>query len=867
MAYRQTCNCRISTTRSSSQLQGHQKVIQEEKVKKTAKLPKVTDFFRISETPLTLNSVLVNQELPTYSTSSNISLSSASASSEEKSVQNLEKMQLPEIKKNFVELTKLTDVFPISKTPLTSNYVLVSQEQPTCSTSSNISLSSESVSNEEKSVHKSEKIQLPETNESVVFHSQEMRIEQDPALWPTTFSDCMRQAYLNRGSGYFQNNDGKFEASIRKCQKQNRSLSVKLFESRQSNGESYVRKLLMYSKSNGSVYCFICKLFCTDQKKIFVTGFSDWKKAEEKVKSHENSLEHRKNLLTWKTHSTSSKIDEEITKSMDKEIEYWKNVFKRIVEVIKFIAERGLAFRGEDERLGSSHNGNYLGILELISKFDPFLYQHLENFGQKGKGRVSYISKTIYEEIIRCMGKQIYNTIITEIKEAKYYSIIVDSTPDLSHVDQLSVVFRYCLNGKVIERFLCFVPIHSHTGKSLANEILSLLRTNSVKIENCRGQSYDNASNMSGKYNGVQAEIKKMNKLARYVPCAAHSLNLVGESSVDECVEASNFFGFLKKLYAFFGASTHRWEILIKNIKKQNEENGEHRNVLVVKSLSATRWSCREQAVKSLVSNYDGIFNALKQLAENPLEKKDTKDDAFFLKKKMISLENAFMATFWNELLERFDTTSKYLQKPGLDVITGHKMLVSLLEFVCNLRGQFESLEKKAKAMSSILNTLYKDEYQRNVIKKLADGSTETTRQGQDKFRIESYLPMIDKITSELKKRSQAYKEVSDMFGFFGHLTTLSSNEITDKALNVIGLYSDDLDKNLVPELLQFSEYLKTLNGKNIISVPFLLDLLIEKDLLELILTFLSYLKQYKSSLIQYNTKYEKNANFLSDKT
>ncbi|XP_030757412.1 uncharacterized protein LOC115883224 [Sitophilus oryzae] len=340
---------------------------------------------------------------------------------------------------------------------------------------------------------------------------------------------------------------------------------------------------------------------------------------------------------------------------------------------------------------------------------------------------------------------------------------------------------------------------------------------------------------MSGKYKGVQAEIKKRNKLAHYVPCAAHSLNIVGESSVDECVEATSFFGYLQKLYAFFVASTHRWEILIENINKKNEEIGTHRAVLVVKSLSATRWSCREQAVKSLVSNYDGIFNALKQLAENPLEKKDTKDEAFSLKKKMIRLENAFMAIFWNQVLERFDATSKYLQKPGLDVITGHTMLVSLLQFVCDFRGQFESLEEKAKAMSSILNTSYQDGYQRRGIKKLADGSTEIPRQGSDKFRIESYLPMIDKIISELEKRNKAYKEVSDIFGFFSRLSILSSEEIITKARNLILQYSDDLEDNLVQELLQFSAFLKTLNLNNesSSSVPFLLNLLIERDLLE----------------------------------
>jgi len=43
-----------------------------------------------------------------------------------------------------------------------------------------------------------------------------------------------------------------------------------------------------------------------------------------------------------------------------------------------------------------------------------------------------------------------------------------------------------------------------------------------------RGPGYDNGSNMAGIYNGVQALILKQNAAALYLPCAAHSLNLVG---------------------------------------------------------------------------------------------------------------------------------------------------------------------------------------------------------------------------------------------------------------------------------------------------------------------------------------------------
>ena len=48
----------------------------------------------------------------------------------------------------------------------------------------------------------------------------------------------------------------------------------------------------------------------------------------------------------------------------------------------------------------------------------------------------------------------------------------------------------------------------------------------------------DNSANMSGKYNGMQAKLCDINPLALYVPCAAHSLHLIGVCAVECCVEA-----------------------------------------------------------------------------------------------------------------------------------------------------------------------------------------------------------------------------------------------------------------------------------------------------------------------------------------
>ena len=104
--------------------------------------------------------------------------------------------------------------------------------------------------------------------------------------------------------------------------------------------------------------------------------------------------------------------------------------------------------------------------------------------------------------------------IISSVKKAKYYSISIYSTPDVAHTDQLSIVMRYVRidDGQPAERFLAFTDIEKHEGKYLFETLKSFVDECGIKLEDCRGQTYDNASNMSGTYSGVQARFHKVNQ-------------------------------------------------------------------------------------------------------------------------------------------------------------------------------------------------------------------------------------------------------------------------------------------------------------------------------------------------------------------
>ena len=65
----------------------------------------------------------------------------------------------------------------------------------------------------------------------------------------------------------------------------------------------------------------------------------------------------------------------------------------------------------------------------------------------------------------------IKNAIINKIKEAKYFSIILDCTLDTSHQEQMSIVLR-CVDIlanpiKIEEHFLGFLKVDDSTGKGL----------------------------------------------------------------------------------------------------------------------------------------------------------------------------------------------------------------------------------------------------------------------------------------------------------------------------------------------------------------------------------------------------------------
>lgn len=125
------------------------------------------------------------------------------------------------------------------------------------------------------------------------------------------------------------------------------------------------------------------------------------------------------------------------------------------------------------------------------------------------------------------MGNNVRQHINVQIKKAEYYSIIFDSTSDLSHRDQTSQVLRHIVfenqEVKVVEFLIGFIESRYKTSEGILCLSFNKFQADGLNISNCKRQAYDKAAVIARKHSEVQQRIKEINPKADFVLCSNHS--------------------------------------------------------------------------------------------------------------------------------------------------------------------------------------------------------------------------------------------------------------------------------------------------------------------------------------------------------
>ena len=384
---------------------------------------------------------------------------------------------------------------------------------------------------------------------------------------------------------------------------------------------------LAYSKFLDGVFCLPCVLFgvqcgrnSNKLDKLYKTPLTLWtsamsrftKHASGKCEMHNFSVIAMDNFLR-NMRRESVPIDQQLNNLLQEQIKRNREILKSLFKTIIFCGRNNIALRGprDDDPQNASLSGNFQALLEFqIDSGDQTLQHHLKTAPRNA----TYISKTIQNEMITTVGAIIVNNLSQEIRDSKYFSIMSDEAADISNKENLSVVIRFLDSTKTVrEEFLGFYLCEDGTtGAAIKDLIIGAVADLGLSMDDCRGQCYDGAGNMSGRLNGASSLIRAEHDKAIYVHCMNHRLNLC---VADTCQLplVRNMMDVVRKISEFFDNSPKRQQHLISKIRLLMPAA----NHFVLVNVCRTRWIERIDGMDRIVELLHPVVATLEDISMN----------------------------------------------------------------------------------------------------------------------------------------------------------------------------------------------------------------------------------------------------------
>ncbi|XP_053145992.1 zinc finger MYM-type protein 1-like [Hemicordylus capensis] len=644
--------------------------------------------------------------------------------------------------------------------------------------------------------------------------SPHLQLTHDPGTWPSEINDKTRCFLIGKGP----HQDLEKDYSSYK-DAHGRQFNASWFHKVLANGEKILRSWLIFSERKRALFCFACLLF-TDKSKPLAAfadldkGFTNWKHLSTAIPSHETSSLHMTCMVKWTEVSyklKSGATESQLQAQMNDDTMKWCTVLERLLKIILFLCERNLSLWGEVKRFGEPRNGNFLGYVEFISKYDPVLERYVNYVKESPTRMDSHFSSNIQNEFIATLAETVKTTIVAEIKKSKYFSVMIDCMPDFSPTEQTSKIIRYVKlvgdNWTVEESFLGFYDCKGKNGESLAEDLEAELKQEGLIWDNCRGQCYDNASDVV-EFNGVQSRILAKYGSSYYVPCFVYSLNLTGVHAASLIPQFPTYFGTLQRLFELFSISNYCWDIMRKNLKISMRQD------------SSARWSAKMRVVRAVSMQLPEILNTLTAIMNDTHMPPESVYQAASIKQQMSKRSFIVISSVWCQILKEIDRVDVKLRSKKITLTAACGLLKTLIDTVHGMRckKKFEAILKcakeKARKVEVAAESLEETKKRKRVMffEENSDDEADTLFE-EDTFSIDTFYRTVDNIVSELERRFNAMQDIEEKFSVLTMetLERVSKAECFQKCMVLSQMYPQDLCAiSLSEELLSFKHFIKT---------------------------------------------------------
>ncbi|XP_074323642.1 uncharacterized protein LOC141660546 [Apium graveolens] len=405
---------------------------------------------------------------------------------------------------------------------------------------------------------------------------------------------------------------------------------------------------LEYSVSEDSVYCLCCYLFKPEHGgqsggDVFITqGFTNWKEALKKSREH---------------------VGEDSN-----------NIHK------KLCLSQALAFRGHNESEESNKKGNFLTFLQFLADHNEEIKRIVLD---KAPDNNKLSSPDIQKDVVKAMAIETTKIILRELGE-DLFSILVDESRDISVKEKMVILLRYVnKSGCIVERFLGVVHVGDTTSLSLKFGVEELLQKHQLSITRIRGQGYDGASNMQGKFNGLKSLILKDNPCAFYENSFAHQLQLALVDVVRKHRKISMFFTQLNTITNVVDGSCKLQDLLrdkqtsevievicsgqIPIGKGLNQES-------TLKCAGDTRWGSYYTTLLSLIRLFNPAITVLEHIVEHT-DDHDLRGNAELMLSTMNKFDFIFLFHLMKNIMGISDGLSRALQKKDQDIVNAMNLV------------------------------------------------------------------------------------------------------------------------------------------------------------------------------------------------
>ncbi|KAF0749187.1 52 kDa repressor of the inhibitor of the protein kinase-like [Aphis craccivora] len=354
-----------------------------------------------------------------------------------------------------------------------------------------------------------------------------------------------------------------------------------------------------------------------------------------------------------------------------------------------------------------------------------------------------------------------------EVKEADIYSVMADTTPVISHRDQLSVYVRYVkAAGEISERLLEIIETSNKTGLGIAETIESVIVNNELPPKNVVFQSYDFPSSMSGKINGTQQKLSE----------------LLGHT-----------------------VFTKRYVHLQKSL-------AEIENSLQLSNLSKTRWTARADSIKAVWVSFDSIIKILEEMSTAQYFDKNTRYQVLGIVKKILTYDFVVLLYFMKNVMYKMKILTEMFEAKDLNIIDALMLLNSSTDI-------FNDINNDSIGMDNLIDSSINYAHQLNISPK----SELTKYIGEDYCQK---VPIIKYAAEDFKKIINIFpprcsvSNIKDFYAVYSECLVLVHR--CKDAKNVLDILNvSEMYKHILPNMNKILRLMFTAPGAQEEMVPF----------------------------------------------